>query len=656
MRTLLQDLRYAVRLLIKAPAYTAVAILTLALGIGANTAIFSVVEAVLLRPLPYKDSSRLVLVGDRQGPENGGVLYKDFAAYRSRSHSFESLAIYYRDSGFARVTLSAGGEPESVQGAFVSADFFDTMGIPPLLGRTFTFDEEQREEHILLLGYGLWLRRFGGSPDSIGKNLQINGAAWKIIGVMPATFQFPARDEQFWAPMTTNSFWHDSALSATITPNHTASFYRRWIVVGRLKHNVSVQQAQAESQTLFASIALADPDTNRTALGVFPLAINLRASTRLALYVLLGAVSFVLLIACSNVANLVLARGAGRIREMAVRAALGAGRARLVQQLLTESALLALVAGGVGLFLASTGIRSLILFGPADIPRLEEAHIDTSVLLFTLTLSLVAATIFGLVPAWRIPRNDPHEALKTARMGAPASGLFSRARSFLVAVELALAVVLVMGAGLLVRSFLAIQAVDLGFNPQNVLTMKLTTPASFTPERKTAFHREALDRIAAFPNVRAVGAISGLFELGEATNLGLRAVEGHAAERPENWTPLIWKSVSGNYFAAMGTALLRGRDFANQDGLDSPLVAVIDESAARRYWPGEDPIGKRFKGQDPRGRNDDWIAVIGVVRDMRRNGLERAPLPHVFEWYNQQRAGAPSDLVIRTNGIRGWLL
>src|ERR1700730_11526688 len=252
MRILLQDLRYAVRMLAKNPGFTVVAVLTLSLGIGGNTAIFSVIEAVLLRSLPYKDPSKLVLVADRQDPEGGGFLYKDFANFKLQSRSFEHFAIYYRDSGIARVTLTTAGEPESVQGAFVSADFFATMGIPPLLGRAFTADEEQSEEHVVLLSHGLWLRTFGGLPDAIGKNLRINGAEWKIIGVMPATFHFPAKDEQFWAPITTNMYWHDPALTTRIDPRNTRTFFGRWIVVGRLKNGASLQQAQNETDTIFA--------------------------------------------------------------------------------------------------------------------------------------------------------------------------------------------------------------------------------------------------------------------------------------------------------------------------------------------------------------------------------------------------------------------
>jgi putative ABC transport system permease protein len=649
MQTLLQDLRYAVRILAKNPAFTVVAVLTLALGIGANTSIFSVIEAVLLRSLPYQDPSRLVLIADPQEPQGGGLLYKDFETCKAELHNLQDLAIYYRNSGIARVTLTAAGEPEAVQGAFVSADFFSTMGVSPQLGRAFTSDEEQQKAHVMVLSHGLWLRRFGGSPDAIGKNLQIDGVPSQIIGIMPATFAFPDKSQQFWAPLTTNRSWQEPALSTQIDPRNTRLFFARWIIIGRLKPNVNVSQAQAEIDSLIARLNQAEPDKNRAPVKVLPLGVHLSGNTRLALFVLSAAVVFVLLIACSNVANLVLARGAGREREMAVRAALGAGRARLTRQLFTESALLALISGVLGLALASAGVRALVAFAPGDIPRLNEARLDAGVLAFTLGVSWLAAILFGLLPALKTSQRDPQEALKSAGRGAVAPVALKRTRDLLVVAEFALAIVLLTGAGLLIRSFLAVESVDLGFHPEHLLIMRITMPAGVPQVRLLAFHDQVLKRVAALPGVKADGAISDLFELGDVRNLGLRAIEGHAAEPQEKWTPLIWKSVSGEYLQAMGASLLRGRSFSDQDGVNSPLVALIDENMALRYWPNEDPIGKRFKGQDPRGRNDDWVTVIGVVGNMRRNGLEREPIPHVFEWY-KQAASAPPDLVVRTEG------
>jgi putative ABC transport system permease protein len=646
----IQDLRYGLRQLRRSPGFAAVTVLTLALGIGANTAIFSVVEAVLLRPLPYGNASRLALVVDAQDPQDGGFLYKDYEACKSESATFEDLAVYYRDSGYSRVTLTAGGEPESVQGTFVSANFFPLMGVSPLLGRWFTPEEETRRERVVLLSYGLWLRHFGGSPEAIGKTLQIDGKNSQVIGVMPAAFQFPARDQQFWAPLTTNRFWGDPELTTNVDPRHTRLFYERWQVVGRLKPGASIQQAQAETDTIFARIDRTDPETNRgTAIKVVPLRVNISGKTRRAFAVLLGAVFFVLLIACSNVANMILARGTARGLEMAVRAAIGAGRGRLLRQLLTESALLALLGGGLGLLLASYGIHLLVRFGPSDIPRLEESTLDARVLIFTLGISILAAVVCGLAPAWRIAQGNPSASLKREGGGASEPRGVRGTRDLLVIVQYALAVVLLTGAGLLTRSFLAVEAVDLGFQPEQVLTMRINMPAGVDDARRFALHREVLERVQELPGVGAAGAISDLFELGNMSNLGLRAIEGRRPEPRQLWTPLIWKTVSGDFFQAVGARLLRGRYFSEQDGPGSPLVAIIDESMAHRYWPGGDPVGQRIKGQDPRGPSDDWVTVIGVVPDMRRNGLERQSIPHVFEWY-KQAGEAPQDLVVRATG------
>jgi predicted permease len=646
---LVQDLRYAARMLRKNPGFTLVAVLTLALGIGANTAMFSVIEAVLLRPLPYKDPAKLVVLADAKDPDDGGFLYKDFERCRSEARSFESMAAYYRNSGISRVTLTASNEPEQVKGAFVSHEFFRTMGIAPQLGRAFSVDEEVARAHVLVLSHGLWLRRFGASPDVIGQKLQIDGAEWNVIGVMPSTFAFPNRDQQFWAPITTNRSWQEPALTTNIDPSNTRMFFARWTVVGRLKPGITLVQSQAEINSLFAQLAQSDPDRNRAPVRVSPLGIKLSTNTRLALFILFGAVFCVLLIACSNVANLVLARGAGRDREMALRTALGAGRARLTRQLFTESALLALLSGGFGVSIASVALRALIAFAPGDIPRLEQAGLDGRVLAFTLAVSFLAAVLFGLIPAWKISHSDPNESLKQGGHGALGSVLLRRMRDLLVVGEFALAIVLLAGAGLLVRSFLAVESVDLGFRPERVLTLRVTMPAGTAPSRTVAFHKQVLERVAALPGVEAVGAISDQFELSTLRKLGLRAIDGHAPELPENWTPLIWQTISGDYLQAMEAPLLRGRYPSEQDGLDSPLVALIDENTARRYLGNEDPIGKRFKGQDARGKHDDWLTVIGVFGNMRRNGLEREPVPHVFVWYTQE-GGAPQDLVVRTTG------
>jgi predicted permease len=637
IETTVKDIRYALRTLRKNLAFSVVATVTLALGIGANTAIFSVIKAVMLRPLPYKDPGGLALLTD-------GTTYPDFEIWKSQTQIFEDMAVYYRLGGRARVTLT-GAEPESIQGGFVSSNYLPLLGVSPLIGRWFTSGEEIRRERVIVLGHGLWTRRFGASTDVVGKSLQIDGNSAQVIGVMPATFQLPSRDVQFWAPITTNRYWGETVPP---DPNFSRYAYAQWDAIARLKPGVTLEQAQAEMSAINARLELTAPDRNRASkVNVIPLRVSLSGNTRLSLYVLFGAVSFVLLIACSNVANLVLARGAARGREVAIRTALGAGRARLVRQLFTESLVLALFAGCVGVVLAMFGVRALIAFGPADIPRLDEARLDSGMLGFALAISLLSAIAFGLVPAWRISRCDPNEALKAGGRGFSGAGDSVRARSLLVVIEFALSVVLLTGAGLLVRSFLAIQAVDPGFRTEHVLTMRITLPAGTAPSRKAALDDATIERLRVIPGIQAAGAIDGLLDR-QPGSFGLRSVEGHPAEPRERWLPLEWKTIRGDYVQAMGTRLLRGRFFSDQDGPEAAPVVIVDETMARRYWPGEDPIGKRFKGFDARGHNDEWVSVIGVMQDMRRHGLERELAGHIYQWYKQVPANATPDLVVRT--------
>ena len=653
MGWLFQDTRYGLRSLARSPGFTAIAVFTLAVGIGANTSIFSVIEAVVVRPLPYRDPGRLVLLTDSRDSEDGGFLYKDFEFLRSENRTFQDVATYYRDSGFSRVTLASASGPLSVQGAFTSANLFPLMGVPPILGRVFTPEEERRKDRVVVLSHGLWTTQFGASPEAVGKRLQIDGFSFEIIGVMPATFQFPARDQQFWAPITTNRYWGDPALTIS-DPGHAGGFYQRWQAIGRLKREVKLQQAQVAMNTIFARIRQADDDPNRgVGVSLLPLRVTLSGNTRLAFIVLFTAVGFVLLIACSNVANLLLARGASRQREIAVRAALGANRGQLVRQLFTESVLLASLSGCLGLMLVPLGVRSLVALAPADIPRLNEAGVDGGVLAFTLAISFIAAALFGLVPAWKI--SGTIGPLNSFGKGIAASLVLKRTRSFLVVAEFAVATVLLTGAGLLVRSFLAVEAIDPGFQPEQILTMNISAPQA-TPERANDLYSTVLERVTALPGIQRAGAVDSLFDLGKISNLGLRSIEGHTPEPKERWTPLRWAAVRGDYFQAMGVQLLRGRYFTAQDGPNSPLVAIVDESMARRYWPNEDAIGKRFKGQDPRGQSDDWLTVVGIIRDMRRSGLEREPIPHVYEPYTQAIDGyRTSDLVVRVIGSPGAL-
>ena len=644
----IQDVCYAIRTLRNSPAFTGIAILTLALGIGANTSIFSVIESVLLRPLPYRDASHLVLLSDPKEVDDGGILYRDFEVLKSQGQIFDALAVYYRDSGWSRVTLTANEGLQAVQGAFVSADLVRVMGVSPILGRFFTTEEEARRERLVVLNNDLWTGRFGGSPDVIGQSLQIDGTNWQVIGVMPATFQFPARDSQFWTPITTNRFWNDPAVLVN-DPNRSTGFYTRWQAVGKLRTGITQPQAQSEIDAIAKRLQKANPDAHRPAgIAVTPLRIKVGDNTRLALAVLFAAVCLVLLIACGNVANLVLARGASRRREISVRVSLGAGRARLLRQLFTENLLLAILSGVLGTALAAVGIRVLILMAPHGIPRLDETRIDSGVLAFALIVAFLAAAAFGLVPALKFANADPNESLKSGARGMSASPGLRRTRNVLVITELSVAFALLVAAGLLLRSFVAVGNVDLGFRPDHILTMHVTLPANSSTGRAETLDDATLVRTRLLPGVRAVGAVAELFSVGDTRNFGLRSVDGRAPEPPNQWRRLAWTTVRGDYFQAIGARLLAGRYFFDTDTANSLRVAIINENVAGRYWPGENPLGRRFRGFDARGSNDDWLTVIGVVGDMRTNGLERQPAGQIYQWYRQTHESTP-DLVVRTS-------
>jgi putative ABC transport system permease protein len=641
--TIGQDFRYAVRTLRRNRGFAAVTILTLALGIGANTAMFSVIYAVLLRPFSYHDPSRLALL-IQTSPDDSRqpMLLPDFEILKSQSRSFSDLAVYYKNTGFSRVTLTGIDEPESVQGGYVSANLFALLGVSPLIGRSFTPQEDAQRERVVVLSHALWQRRFSSERDIGGRTLEIDGIRFQVIGVMRADFQYPARETQFWAPISTNRYWLDRPVKGT----NGRGYYARWNAVARLERGVSFERAQAEMNLLARRLEQRDPDFNRgSGLAAIPLQVELRGNTRLALVILFAAVSFVLLISCANAAHLMLARGASRDREMAVRIALGAGRADLIRQLLAESMALSLLAGCFGLLLAEFGVRALVAYGPRDLPRLEQAGLDTGVLAFAFAISFIAAILCGLVPAWKISRVRPNQSLKSSERGSSGALALSRTRGLLVVMEFALTVVLLTGAGLLIRSFLAVQAIDPGFEPEHILTLRVTLAAGV---RNAGLYEQALERIRTIPGVLADGAINGVFDLtaigsGPAVASQPRTNGG----RLRVWAS--WKSLRGDYLGAMGVPLLRGRQFSPQDGPDAPLVAIIDQTMARRYWPNEDAIGKQFRGQDARGRNDDPLTVIGVIRDTRDHGREAAPTPHVYQPIAQSGTATP-DLVVRTVG------
>jgi putative ABC transport system permease protein len=631
--TSMRQLSFALRGLRRSKAYAFITLATLAIAIGANTAVFSVLYAVLLQSLPYPEPSRLLEIGRSSGSAAvASVTYPDYERWRDGARGFTSLAAYFQNTGISRVTLNMGEEPEAAKAAFVSASFFEVMGVPPRLGRVFTRAEEESREPVAVISHALWLRHFGGSDSLDGAVLRINELAYRVIGVMPASFAWPARDMAAWIPITLNGAW---ARRAGPVP-----LFR---VVGRLAPSVTRAAAAAELQSIYASTV----DGTTGVAGAVPLRPPLAGNHERTLYFLMAAVGFLLLIACANIASLTLARGNKRASELALRVALGAGRARVAAEMFVESLLLSLAGAALGMLLGSFGIDFLVRFRPANIERMNEAGLGGGVLVFTLAVTLGSAVLFGFFPAWQMSARDPIEALRGLSRGASSGARGVRLRKLLVAAELALTLMLLAGSGLMLRSLAAAQKVDLGFDASRALTFRVLFQDGTPAERKIDYFRTLFDRLSDVPQVYAAGAVYDLFEVFAPGTLGLRAVEGRAPEPRDVWTPLTWTAVGGRYFEAMGAQLVRGRWFTEADGPTSPLVAVIDESAARRYFLGEDPIGRRFKGQDERGLNDDWLTVIGVVGNMRRQGIDREPTAHIYEWYRQANT-IPRDVVVRT--------
>jgi len=616
---LARDVRYACRMLRRSPAFALTAIVTLALAIAANSAIFSVVHAVLLRPLPYADPAHLVLAPftfrysattvARAKPGNSGAPSADRADWRALASAFDDLAVYEPDT----YTLTRVDEPRFVHAARVSANFFRVFGVAPLRGRVASDEEVTQQERQLVVSERLWRRDLGHASSAIGQTLMLGGQAWSIVGIMPESFQFPDARTDLWI---------------SVVPTDRERL--RWNIVGRLGANVSLARAQSQIDAWAAS--------GGRAVRLIRLRDAVTGDARLAISVLFGAVMLVVLIASANVATLLVARGTARRQEIALRMALGATKGRVVRQLITESLILSLVSGCVGLALAAGTVRAIVAFGPADIPRLSDASIDPVVLWWTLALCLSAGVVFGLTPALIAQRNS-QETLKRTNHRAPA---------LLMVAELGLAMVLWTGAALLIRSFLAVEAVDPGFRPEGVLTMNVYV--SGPPARNIELEQAVLARVSALPGVLSTGAGPVLAPGTPRGRLTLR-VEGRPAEAVEQEIPISWTTVSGSYFQTMGLDLLSGRFFAGQDGPNAPLAVIVDEALARHYWPGEDVIGKRFKGTDPRGQNDDWLTIVGLVKDVRNHGLDREPTANVYQPQAQSLSGTP-DLVVRTTNPR----
>ncbi|HVG29686.1 MAG TPA: ABC transporter permease [Pyrinomonadaceae bacterium] len=630
MGSLIQDLRYSLRTLRKTPVFTSVAVLALALGIGANSAIFSVVNAVLLRPLPFDHPERMMSVQVRN-EKTGGVgveqSYPNFLDLRAQCQSCEGMAAY---GGATTFLMNPGEEPERVRGVQASADLLPLLGVKPALGRVFTAAEDQvGGRRVVVLSYGVWQRFFGGNPKIIGQDIPLGGSApTTVLGVMPKGFKFPVEWQQtdFWMP-----------LAPAISPEDREGRAMVWLdLLAKTKPGVSQQQAQAEIDTISRRLQAQYPATN-TALNFFvkPLKENLVGNLRTALLVLLGAVGCVLLIACANVANLLLARAAGRSKEMSIRTALGASRSRIVRQLLTESLLLALVGGALGLLLALWGVDLLAAAAPADIPRVAEIGLDARVLLFTLLVTLATGVVFGLAPALQASKADVNEALKEGGRGTGEGGGRRRLRGALVVSEVALSLVLLIGAGLLAQSFKRLLDVTPGFDAKNLVTMDVVPRRSRYPEepQRVQFFKDFAEQASRLPGVRGVGLVDPLPLNGNFEAWDFQ-IEGRAPFAPGEQNDADRRVVNGDYFRVMGIPLRRGRTFDDRDRKEAPQVLVVNDTFARQFFPGDDPLGKRIVfGGGPAGGTAREI--VGVVGDVRHAGLDEPATPEFYVPYTQ---------------------
>ncbi len=641
MDTFLHDIRYAIRTMRKTPGFTAVAVIALALGIGANTAIFSVVNTLLLKPLPYKDAERLVLIWHTYPQLNldqASVSAPSYVEYRDMTSSFDEVATATEWS----VNLTGVGEPERLQGARVSHNLFATLGVQPVSGRSFLPEEDQPgKNRVVVLSYGLWQRRFGGDLGLVGQTITLDGTSYDVVGIMPKGFVFMAEVDLF-TPIAFTS----EQLAATNHGNENL------ICVARIKSGVAFGQAAAEMNNLADQLRPEFYGPN-WGITVVPLREQLVGSFRTALFILLGAVGCVLLIACANVANLLLARASARHKEIAVRTALGASRSRIVRQLLTESVLLAALGGAFGLLLAFVGIRLLALGVPEDITGFivgwKDISISTPVLGFTFAVSMLTGIVFGLVPALHASKPDLNESLKEGGRGDTEGRQRNFVRASLVVAEVAIAMVLLVGAGLLIRSFLRLQQVSPGFNPANVLTMQLSLPRSKYAEKPqiASFFEQLVQRVGALPGVQSAAVGNNLPMSNDGWNASF-AVE-NLQVGPDDPSPHgDPHMITPDYFAAMGIPLLRGRHFTDADSKDSLPVAIIDQTLAEQYWPDQDPIGKRIAAffDGPRGQRH-WREIVGVVGHVKQYGLDGKSK---VQYYFPQTQSPQADLylVVRT--------
>ena len=641
MQTLLQDLRYGLRMLAKNPGFTAVAVLTLALGIGANTAIFSVIHAVLLRPLPYRDSDRVVVVGQGWMGGAGDFSPADFLDVRAQNHSFEQMAAT-REWSF---NLSAGDRPERVIGDVVTTNLFSLLGVEPVMGRGFTpEDGGQRANRVVVLSYGLWQRHFGGNTGVFGGKISLNGEPFTVVGVMPRGFGYPLGAE-LWVPPTFAVPAHPLRENDDPARMRGSHYFE---VIARLRPSVTLERARADLAVVFQNVARAhsDSDLNGAKPWVNTLHEEEVGNVRPALLILLGAVGLVLLIACANVANLLLARGASRSKELAVRTALGASRRRMIRQLLTESVLLALVGGTLGILLAVWGSAPLAALLPPSLRDFAPLTADLRVLGFSLLLSLLAGVTFGLAPALSATRPKLAETLKEGGRSSLVGGS-RRDQDLLVIAETALALVLLVGAGLLLRSFVRLLAVDEGFDPDHVLTLQVSLPHAryLEPAARVNFVNRVLAIVKALPGVQAASVATRLpLNPGGSTRSILIEGRTYPPERPgEEITP-SYSVVSPEFYSVLHIPLLKGRAFTEADDAQAGRVFVVNRTMAKTFWAGEDPIGKRIR----MGTDEKWSEVVGVVGDVQQRQLGELPKPMVYAPYAQD-PWPFMDIAVRTS-------
>jgi len=640
-----KEIRYATRALVKRPGFSLVAVLTLALGIGANTAIFSVVNAMLLRPLPFKDPDRVVMIWGVLAKLHADTLPNaapNFEGLKKDAQSFERMAAFRSWSW----QLTGSGDPELVRGAKVSADFFEAVGAGPILGRAFTAEEDlPNRAPVAIISHSLWQRHFGGEKDVLGKTITLTGQNAQIVGVMPEGFHFPGGANMI--PGLQFALNNDVWMPLAITDEQRGRQGNlNLATIGRLKPGVSVAQGQTELRAIQQQLPLGKIDFT---VNVVPLHQQVVGTIRKPLLVLLATVAFVLLIACANIANLLLARATSRQKEIAIRAALGAGRRRIIRQLLTESLLLSITGGAIGLLLAVWGNSLLVSLIPREVPRISEVSIDPRILLFTLGISIVTGLIFGLVPALQASRFDLNKSLKDGVRGMTSGAGQNRLRSLLVVAEVAMALVLLIGAGLLMKSFVRLLDVKPGFNPANVLTFDVQLP-DLPPSRyerkeeQTAFFQQLMTRLQALPGVENAGGVLSLPLSGAVESTDL-IVEGRESTPDGERPNADYTVVTPDYFATLQIPLLQGRQLNAQDKLDAPLVIVINDTLAARIWPGENPIGKRLRvGFEEKPRE-----VIGVVGTIKQSTLDAEARPAMY-LPHLQSPNPRLTVLVRTHG------